>query len=79
VADQVLFIRLNVTPNISLLSVSSNLFFESQVLNQEMTDIFALKVVRLDSVDEITAEGYINEVRLLKQFQGLPRVVRLLE
>lgn len=74
-----LFIRLNVTPNISLLSVSSNLFFESQVLNQEMTDIFALKVVRLDSVDEITAEGYINEVRLLKQLQGLPRVVRLLE
>lgn len=50
-----------------------------QVLNQEMTDIFALKVVRLDSVDEITAEGYINEVRLLKQLQGLPRVVRLLE
>lgn len=74
-----LFIRLNVKPNISLLSVSSNLFFESQVLNQEMTDIFALKVVRLDSVDEITAEGYINEVRLLKQLQGLPRVVRLLE
>ncbi|XP_057370805.1 probable serine/threonine-protein kinase dyrk2 [Daphnia carinata] len=50
-----------------------------QVLNQEMTDIFALKVVRLDSVDEVTAEGYINEVRLLKQLQGLPRVVRLLE
>ena len=44
-----------------------------------MTDIFALKVVRLESVDEVTAEGYINEVRLLKQLQGLPRVVRLLE
>ncbi|EFX62426.1 hypothetical protein DAPPUDRAFT_120246 [Daphnia pulex] len=42
-------------------------------------DIFALKVVRLDSVDEVTAEGYINEIRLLKQLQGLPRVVRLLE
>lgn len=45
--------------------------FETQVLNQEMTDIFALKVVRLDSVDEVTAEGYINEVRLLKQLQDL--------
>jgi len=50
-----------------------------QVLNSEMTDMFALKVVRLDSVDEVTAEGYINEVRLLKQLQGLPRVVRLVE
>ncbi|EFX66046.1 hypothetical protein DAPPUDRAFT_332607 [Daphnia pulex] len=36
-------------------------------------------LVRLDSVDEVTAEGYINEIRLLKQLQGLPRVVRLLE
>jgi serine/threonine-protein kinase TTK/MPS1 len=51
----------------------------NQVLNTEMTDMFALKVVRLDSVDEVTAEGYINEVRLLKQLQGLPRVVRLVE
>ncbi|EFX77847.1 hypothetical protein DAPPUDRAFT_321091 [Daphnia pulex] len=46
---------------------------------QHENDIFALKVVRLDSVDEVTAEGYINEIRLLKQLQGLPRVVRLLE
>ena len=44
-----------------------------------MTDIFALKVVRLESVDEVTAEGYINEVRLLKRLQGLSRVVRLLD
>jgi serine/threonine-protein kinase TTK/MPS1 len=45
-----------------------------------MTDVFALKVVRLDSVNEVTAdEGYINEVRMLKQLRGLPRVVRLLE
>ena len=44
-----------------------------------MSDIFALKVVRLDSVEESTAAGYINEVRLLKDLQGLPRVVRLLE
>ena len=43
-----------------------------------MTDIFAF-FVRLDSVDDVTTEGYINEVRLLKQLQGLPRVVRLLE
>lgn len=44
-----------------------------------MTDVFALKVVRLDSVDPAAAEGYVNEVRLLKQLQGLSRVVRLLE
>lgn len=44
-----------------------------------MTDVFALKVVRLDAVDEVTAEGYVNEVRLLKQLQGLPRVVRLVD
>ena len=50
-----------------------------QVLNAAMDDIFALKVVRLDCVDKETAEGFLNEVRLLQQLQGLPRVVRLLE
>lgn len=50
-----------------------------QVLNAAMTDMFALKVVRLDTVDEVTAEGYVNEVRLLKKLQGLPRVIRLVD
>ena len=39
-----------------------------------MTDIFAF-FVRLDSVDDVTTEGYINEVRLLKQLQGLPQCI----
>lgn len=51
----------------------------AQVLNAAMTDMFALKVVRLDTVDEVTAEGYVNEVRLLKKLQGLPRVIRLVD
>lgn len=73
------YIRLNLKSCVTHFLKIYLLTFETQVLNQEMTDIFALKVVRLDSVDEVTAEGYINEIRLLKQLQGLPRVVRLLE
>ncbi|KAH9933113.1 kinase-like protein [Epithele typhae] len=40
-------------------------------------EMFALKRVTLDKVDQDTMQGYLNEISLLKRLEGNPRIIRL--
>lgn len=47
-----------------------------RVMNQNH-EIFALKRVQLDKVDQDTMSGYMNEIALLKRLEGNQRIIRL--
>ena len=49
-----------------------------QVLDEER-NLKAIKRVDLSEAEESEAEGYLNEVRLLEELQGRPRIIRLFE
>ena len=42
-------------------------------------EIFALKRVTLDKVDQDTMAGYMNEIALLKRLDGNQRIIRLFD
>ena len=42
-------------------------------------EIFALKRVQLDKVDNDTMQGYLNEIALLKRLDGNQRIIRLFD
>jgi len=41
--------------------------------------VYALKKVNLKGADDLSIEGYLNEINLLKKLQGNDRIIRLLD
>ncbi|XP_070569136.1 dual specificity protein kinase TTK-like isoform X2 [Ptychodera flava] len=48
-----------------------------QVFDESKRKLFAIKQVNLDCADEITIQGYINEIDLLQKLQSSERIIHL--
>lgn len=42
-------------------------------------EIRALKLVRLDELDDQTVQGYVNEINLLRRLDGNKRIIQLFD
>lgn len=62
-----------------LLLLAIKIFNDIQVIEENSSRLLAIKCVNLSSVEESTANGYLNEIELLSKLQGCSSVIKMFD